>query len=95
MRDELSFCLGIFGRHQARQRSGRILLQHHRQVFNGFYDNTSGASNAHGCAGRSSHWYKAQPAVYSSPGQWSYSLGSNGSIPNTPEWTYEICCTNT
>jgi len=62
---------------------------------NGFYDNTSGASNAHGCAGRSSHWYKAQPAVYSSPGQWSYSLGSNGSIPNTPEWTYEICCTNT
>lgn len=66
-----------------------------RQVFNGFYDSVGGRPDAGGCtAGRPSGpvW---QPAVYSNPSDWNYSMGSSGSIPNTPEWSVGNCCSDT
>jgi len=61
-----------------------------RQVFNGFWDNIAGKAPAQDCSGSTTGGY--QPATYSAPAQWSYSFGSYGSIPNTPIWTYEYCC---
>ncbi|MHB1930794.1 MAG: hypothetical protein ACYDEN_12485 [Acidimicrobiales bacterium] len=65
-----------------------------RQVFNGFYDNLFGDANSNQCAGEQLAF---QPAVYSSPGQWSYSFGSgtNAKIAGVPIITTETCCSGT
>jgi len=46
-----------------------------RSTFNGFFDTIANAGYTVG--------------VYSSSSYWSYTFGSDGSIPNTLEWTYE------
>jgi hypothetical protein len=64
-----------------------------RQVFNGFYDFVAGyASRDRRCSYLVNHAERQQPAVYSSPGMWSYAMATQGSIPNTYVWTYENCC---
>jgi hypothetical protein len=63
-----------------------------RDVFNGFRDYIEGhLSQDSTCpSANDTIWY--QPAVYSSPDQWSYSFGSQGTITEIPVWTSEYCC---
>ncbi len=64
-----------------------------RLVFNGFTDYVSGrTSQDPSHCNNTNTGVKYQYAVYSSPGEWSYSFGSYGTIGNTVEWTSEYCC---
>jgi len=66
-----------------------------RQVFNGFYDyvHNLGMESGQSCS-QSEIGYAWQPAIYSSPDEWSSYLASAGNIAGTPEWTTQYCCTD-